>query len=147
MRLTLVGSDEDLLHGCIYIHSFIPLFIYFLSPGGVALLGVSFCIVFCEATVSEHTMLLEGACSRPPPKEANTGPVSGVEIMRKLSKSHTHNESALRIKVSVHSGSKDFLGSNYHQSPVVKLSYKTYIFTFFFFFLTPKFTSLCHVKL
>lgn len=54
---------------------------------------------FCEATVSEHTMLLEGACSRPPPKEANTGPVSGVEIMRKLSKSHTHNESALRIKV------------------------------------------------
>ncbi|CAJ1073977.1 transmembrane protein KIAA1109 homolog isoform X10 [Xyrichtys novacula] len=50
--------------------------------------------------VSEHTMLLEGACSRPPPKEANTGPVSGVEIMRKLSKSHTHNESALRIKGS-----------------------------------------------
>lgn len=62
-----------------------------------------FCIVFCEATVSEHTMLLEGACSRPPPKEANTGPVSGVEIMRKLSKSHTHNESALRIKVHGHS--------------------------------------------
>uniref|UniRef100_A0A3B3BZM0 Bridge-like lipid transfer protein family member 1 middle region domain-containing protein n=1 Tax=Oryzias melastigma TaxID=30732 RepID=A0A3B3BZM0_ORYME len=51
------------------------------------------------ATVSEHTMLLEGVCSRPPPKEANSGPVSGVEIMRKLSKSHTHNESALRIKV------------------------------------------------
>lgn len=44
-------------------------------------------------------MLLEGACSRPPPKEANSGPVSGVEIMRKLSKSHTHNESVLRIKV------------------------------------------------
>ncbi|XP_017281648.1 transmembrane protein KIAA1109 homolog isoform X3 [Kryptolebias marmoratus] len=50
--------------------------------------------------VSEHTMLLEGACSRPPPKEVNTGPVSGVEIMRKLSKSHTHSESALRIKGS-----------------------------------------------
>ncbi|KAG7510690.1 hypothetical protein JOB18_028724 [Solea senegalensis] len=50
--------------------------------------------------VSEHTMLLEGACSRPPPKEANSGPVSGVEIMRKLSKSHTHSESALRIKGS-----------------------------------------------
>lgn len=47
-------------------------------------------------------MLLEGACSRPPPKEANSGPVSGVEIMRKLSKSHTHNESALRIKVQLH---------------------------------------------
>lgn len=44
-------------------------------------------------------MLLEGVCSRPPPKDANSGPVSGVEIMRKLSKSHTHNESALRIKV------------------------------------------------
>ncbi|TNN60956.1 hypothetical protein EYF80_028836 [Liparis tanakae] len=55
---------------------------------------------FDAATVSEHTMLLEGACSRPPPKEANSGPVSGVEIMRKLSKSHTHNESALRIKGS-----------------------------------------------
>ncbi|XP_037550709.1 transmembrane protein KIAA1109 homolog [Nematolebias whitei] len=55
---------------------------------------------FDAATVSEHTMLLEGTCSRPPPKEANTGPVSGVEIMRKLSKSHTHNESALRIKGS-----------------------------------------------
>lgn len=57
------------------------------------------CCHFCEATVSEHTMLLEGVCSRPPPKDANSGPVSGVEIMRKLSKSHTHNESALRIKV------------------------------------------------
>ncbi|KAM7376688.1 hypothetical protein PAMP_006401 [Pampus punctatissimus] len=55
---------------------------------------------FDAATVSEHTMLLEGACSRPPPKEANSGPVSGVEIMRKLSKSHTHSESALRIKGS-----------------------------------------------
>lgn len=72
-----------------------------------ALPGVLFCIVFCEATVSEHTMLLEGACSRPPPKEANTGPVSGVEIMRKLSKSHTHNESALRIKVHDHSKQKN----------------------------------------
>uniref|UniRef100_A0A669DJY1 KIAA1109 n=1 Tax=Oreochromis niloticus TaxID=8128 RepID=A0A669DJY1_ORENI len=56
---------------------------------------------FDAATVSEHTMLLEVACSRPPPKEANSGPVSGVEIMRKLSKSHTHNESVLRIKVRV----------------------------------------------
>lgn len=80
------------------------LFMPFSShPGPSALPGVLFCIVFCEATVSEHTMLLEGACSRPPPKEANTGPVSGVEIMRKLSKSHTHNESALRIKVHYHS--------------------------------------------
>ncbi|XP_053700675.1 bridge-like lipid transfer protein family member 1 isoform X3 [Synchiropus splendidus] len=52
------------------------------------------------ATVSEHTMLLEGASSRPPPKEATSGPVSGVEIMRKLSKSHTQHESALRIKGS-----------------------------------------------
>ncbi|XP_061700534.1 bridge-like lipid transfer protein family member 1 isoform X13 [Syngnathoides biaculeatus] len=52
------------------------------------------------ATVSEHTMLLEGASSRPPPKEGNSVPVSGVEIMRKLSKSHTHSESALRIKGS-----------------------------------------------
>ncbi|XP_077476639.1 bridge-like lipid transfer protein family member 1 [Stigmatopora argus] len=52
------------------------------------------------ATVSEHTMLLEGPCNRPPPKEPNCGPVSGVEIMRKLSKSHAHNESALRIKGS-----------------------------------------------
>ncbi|XP_036981123.1 transmembrane protein KIAA1109 homolog isoform X1 [Acanthopagrus latus] len=55
---------------------------------------------FDAATVSEHTMLLEGACSRPPPKEGNSGPVSGVEIMRKLSKSHTQHESALRIKGS-----------------------------------------------
>ncbi|KAJ3613637.1 hypothetical protein NHX12_019883, partial [Muraenolepis orangiensis] len=55
---------------------------------------------FDAATVSEHTMLLEGACSRPPPKESNSGPVSGVEIMRKLSKSHTHSESVLKIKGS-----------------------------------------------
>ncbi|XP_072313657.1 bridge-like lipid transfer protein family member 1 [Eucyclogobius newberryi] len=55
---------------------------------------------FDAATVSEHTMLLDGLCSRPPPKEANTGPVSGVEIMRKLSKSHAHNDSGLRIKGS-----------------------------------------------
>uniref|UniRef100_A0A8C5A5B5 KIAA1109 n=1 Tax=Gadus morhua TaxID=8049 RepID=A0A8C5A5B5_GADMO len=54
---------------------------------------------FDAATVSEHTMLLEGACSRPPPKESNSGPVSGVEIMRKLSKSHAHSESVLKIKV------------------------------------------------
>ncbi|XP_030626570.1 bridge-like lipid transfer protein family member 1 [Chanos chanos] len=50
-------------------------------------------------TVSEHTMLLEGVCSRPAPT-GNSGPVSGVEIMRKLSKSHTHSESALKIKGS-----------------------------------------------
>ncbi|KAL0968995.1 hypothetical protein UPYG_G00220970 [Umbra pygmaea] len=55
---------------------------------------------FDAATVSEHTMLLEGACSRPPPTTEKSGPVSGVEIMRKLSKSHTHNESALKIKGS-----------------------------------------------
>ncbi|XP_034153444.1 transmembrane protein KIAA1109 homolog isoform X3 [Esox lucius] len=55
---------------------------------------------FDAATVSEHTMLLEGACSRPPPTGEKSGPVSGVEIMRKLSKSHTHNESALKIKGS-----------------------------------------------
>lgn len=80
------------------------LFLYFLL--GLLLVSAGSFILhcFCEATVSEHTMLLEGACSRPPPKEANTGPVSGVEIMRKLSKSHTHNESALRIKVHAHSG-------------------------------------------
>uniref|UniRef100_A0A8C7STU7 KIAA1109 n=1 Tax=Oncorhynchus mykiss TaxID=8022 RepID=A0A8C7STU7_ONCMY len=56
---------------------------------------------FDAATVSEHTMLLEGACSRPLPTGDKSGPVSGVEIMRKLSKSHTHSESALKIKVKV----------------------------------------------
>ncbi|XP_036372850.1 transmembrane protein KIAA1109 homolog isoform X4 [Megalops cyprinoides] len=55
---------------------------------------------FDAATVSEHTMLLEGACSRPPQNSGNAGPVSGVQIMRKLSKSHTHSESALKIKGS-----------------------------------------------
>ncbi|KAJ8281426.1 hypothetical protein GJAV_G00067550 [Gymnothorax javanicus] len=55
---------------------------------------------FDAATVSEHTMLLEGVCSRPPQGGGGTGPVSGVQIMRKLSKSHTHNESALKIKGS-----------------------------------------------
>ncbi|XP_072563835.1 bridge-like lipid transfer protein family member 1 isoform X4 [Paramormyrops kingsleyae] len=55
---------------------------------------------FDAAAVSEHTMLLEGACNRPPQSGGNSGPVSGVEIMRKLSKSHTHSESALRIKGS-----------------------------------------------
>lgn len=49
-------------------------------------------------TVSEHTMLLEGVSSRPAPA-GNCAPVTGAEIMRKLSKSHTHSESALRIKV------------------------------------------------
>lgn len=52
-------------------------------------------------TVSEHTMLLEGVCSSRPAPTGNSAPVTGVEIMRKLSKSHTHNESALRIKVCV----------------------------------------------
>lgn len=51
-----------------------------------------------SGTVSEHTMLLEGVCSRPAPT-GNSAPVSGVEIMRKLSKSHTHNETGLRIRV------------------------------------------------
>ncbi|XP_067277795.1 bridge-like lipid transfer protein family member 1 isoform X3 [Pseudorasbora parva] len=54
---------------------------------------------FDAGTVSEHTMLLEGVCSRPAPT-GNSAPVTGVEIMRKLSKSHTHNESGLRIKGS-----------------------------------------------
>ncbi|XP_051784339.1 bridge-like lipid transfer protein family member 1 isoform X3 [Erpetoichthys calabaricus] len=53
---------------------------------------------FDAATVSEHTMLLEGACTRPPPAGVTSGPVSGSEIIRKLSKSHAHNESALKIK-------------------------------------------------
>ncbi|KAM9476517.1 bridge-like lipid transfer protein family member 1 isoform 2-T2 [Clarias gariepinus] len=59
--------------------------------------GVEF--EFDAGTVSEHTMLLENACSRPAPT-GNSAPVSGVEIMRKLSKSHTHSESALKIKGS-----------------------------------------------
>ncbi|KAB1282162.1 Transmembrane protein [Camelus dromedarius] len=48
------------------------------------------------ATVSEHTMLLEGTANRPPP--GSSGPVTGAEIMRKLSKTHTHSDSALKIK-------------------------------------------------
>ncbi|XP_076830292.1 bridge-like lipid transfer protein family member 1 isoform X4 [Brachyhypopomus gauderio] len=59
--------------------------------------GVEF--EFDAGTVSEHTMLLEGVSSRPAPT-GNSAPVSGAEIMRKLSKSHTHNESGLRIKGS-----------------------------------------------
>ncbi|XP_051507194.1 transmembrane protein KIAA1109 homolog isoform X2 [Myxocyprinus asiaticus] len=54
---------------------------------------------FDAGAVSEHTMLLEGVCSRPAPT-GNSGPVTGVELMRKLSKSHTHSESALKIKGS-----------------------------------------------
>uniref|UniRef100_A0A8C1UIF2 Si:ch211-233a24.2 n=1 Tax=Cyprinus carpio TaxID=7962 RepID=A0A8C1UIF2_CYPCA len=54
---------------------------------------------FDAGIVSEHTMLLEGVCSRPAPT-GNSAPVTGVEIMRKLSKSHTHTESALKIKGS-----------------------------------------------
>ncbi|XP_041130046.1 transmembrane protein KIAA1109-like isoform X4 [Polyodon spathula] len=53
---------------------------------------------FDAATVSEHTMLLEGTSARPPPAGVTSGPVSGAEIMRKLSKSHNHTESALKIK-------------------------------------------------
>ncbi|XP_052469363.1 transmembrane protein KIAA1109 homolog isoform X7 [Carassius gibelio] len=54
---------------------------------------------FDAGIVSEHTMLLEEVCSRPAPT-GNSAPVTGVEIMRKLSKSHTHNESAHKIKGS-----------------------------------------------
>ena len=50
-----------------------------------------------SATVSAHTMLLEGTASRPPP--GGPGPVTGAEIMRNLSKTHTHSDSALKIKV------------------------------------------------
>ncbi|CAH2300868.1 Hypothetical predicted protein [Pelobates cultripes] len=53
---------------------------------------------FDAATISEHTMLLEGSNTRPPPTGVSTGPVSGAEIMRKLSKSNAHSESALKIK-------------------------------------------------
>jgi hypothetical protein len=42
-------------------------------------------------------MLLEGTANRPPP--GSSGPVTGAEIMRKLSKTHTHSDSALKIKV------------------------------------------------
>uniref|UniRef100_A0A8D0GV76 Bridge-like lipid transfer protein family member 1 middle region domain-containing protein n=1 Tax=Sphenodon punctatus TaxID=8508 RepID=A0A8D0GV76_SPHPU len=54
---------------------------------------------FDAATISEHTMLLEGTANRPPPAGVTSGPVTGVEIMRKLSKTHTHSDSALKIKV------------------------------------------------
>ncbi|XP_069487255.1 bridge-like lipid transfer protein family member 1 isoform X11 [Ambystoma mexicanum] len=53
---------------------------------------------FDAATVSEHTMLLEGPSNRPPPAGVSTGPVSGAEIMRKLSKAHANNDSSLKIK-------------------------------------------------
>lgn len=55
------------------------------------------CLV--PATVSEHTMLLEGTANRPPPAGGSSGPVTGAEIMRKLSKTHTHSDSVLKIKV------------------------------------------------
>ncbi|XP_075472009.1 bridge-like lipid transfer protein family member 1 isoform X4 [Ascaphus truei] len=55
---------------------------------------------FDAATISEHTMLLEGT-NKPPPTGVSTGPVSGAEIMRKLSKSHAHNDTALKIKLVV----------------------------------------------
>ncbi|XP_053317388.1 bridge-like lipid transfer protein family member 1 [Spea bombifrons] len=53
---------------------------------------------FDAATISEHTMLLEGTNTRPPPAGVSAGPVSGAEIMRKLSKSNAHTDSALKIK-------------------------------------------------
>ncbi|KAF7252839.1 hypothetical protein EYD10_01996 [Varanus komodoensis] len=53
---------------------------------------------FDAATVSEHTMLLEGTGTRPPPAGVSSGPVSGAEFMRKLSKTHTHSDSGLKIK-------------------------------------------------
>ncbi|XP_062839680.1 bridge-like lipid transfer protein family member 1 isoform X4 [Anolis carolinensis] len=53
---------------------------------------------FDAATVSEHTMLLEGSGTRPPPAGVSSGPVTGAEIMRKLSKTHTHSDSGLKIK-------------------------------------------------
>ncbi|XP_018416620.1 PREDICTED: uncharacterized protein KIAA1109 homolog, partial [Nanorana parkeri] len=53
---------------------------------------------FDAATISEHTMLLEGANTKPPQTGVSSGPVSGAEIMRKLSKSHAHTDSAVKIK-------------------------------------------------
>ncbi|XP_069098559.1 bridge-like lipid transfer protein family member 1 isoform X3 [Pleurodeles waltl] len=53
---------------------------------------------FDAGTVSEHTMLLEGTTNRPPPAGVSSGTVSGVEIMRKLSKAHANNDSSLKIK-------------------------------------------------
>ncbi|XP_058888337.1 bridge-like lipid transfer protein family member 1 isoform X4 [Acipenser ruthenus] len=53
---------------------------------------------FDAATVSEHTMLLEGTSAHPVPAGVTSGPVSGSEIMRKCSKSHNHTESPLKIK-------------------------------------------------
>ncbi|XP_078396140.1 bridge-like lipid transfer protein family member 1 isoform X10 [Cetorhinus maximus] len=52
---------------------------------------------FDAATVSEHTMLLES--SRPPAGGISSGPVTGSDIMRKLSKTNAHaHESTLKIK-------------------------------------------------
>ncbi|GCC34930.1 hypothetical protein chiPu_0013407 [Chiloscyllium punctatum] len=50
-----------------------------------------------SSTVSEHTMLLES--SRPPAGGISSGPVTGSDIMRKLSKTNAHaHESTLKIK-------------------------------------------------
>ncbi|XP_038648309.1 transmembrane protein KIAA1109 homolog isoform X10 [Scyliorhinus canicula] len=50
-----------------------------------------------NSTVSEHTMLLES--SRPPAGGISSGPVTGSDIMRKLSKTNAHaHESTLKIK-------------------------------------------------
>ncbi|XP_032872772.1 transmembrane protein KIAA1109 homolog isoform X2 [Amblyraja radiata] len=52
---------------------------------------------FDAATVSEHTMLLES--SRPQGGGTTTGPVTGSDIMRKLSKTNAHtHESTIKIK-------------------------------------------------
>ncbi|XP_067898633.1 bridge-like lipid transfer protein family member 1 isoform X10 [Heterodontus francisci] len=52
---------------------------------------------FDAATVSEHTMLLES--SRPQAGGISSGPVTGSDIMRKLSKTNAHaHESTLKIK-------------------------------------------------
>ncbi|MFT7806383.1 uncharacterized protein KIAA1109 homolog isoform X8 [Arapaima gigas] len=55
---------------------------------------------FDAATVSEHTMLLEGVCTWPSQTGGTSGHVTGSEIIKKLSKAHNHSESGLRIKGS-----------------------------------------------
>uniref|UniRef100_A0A4W3HSK9 KIAA1109 n=1 Tax=Callorhinchus milii TaxID=7868 RepID=A0A4W3HSK9_CALMI len=52
---------------------------------------------FDAATVSEHTMLLES--SRPPAGGISSGPVTGSDIIRKLSKTNAHtNDSTVKIR-------------------------------------------------
>lgn len=69
--------------------------------GYISLIINLYKLLHVSATVSEHTMLLEGTGTRPPPAGVSSGPVTGAEIMRKLSKSHTHSDSALKIKVKM----------------------------------------------